>query len=223
MRVNVQSAVISRTFLLSLPLAMSFRFKVVKLVPRLANVRSFVNKNVTPLTIPGTNILPAPAANKTLKYLALGRGILTYSCHGRKSYETPLYVSQDTSLWDAAPLIPRIANEELFHTIIPQLYEFDYTKLANSTLVCIGFINTLQGTAVADLFNVGAIAISVQEKINSPQLPTLNLEWAHEVSTDAEWDVYRVETVGGRAPATCAGEEGDFQTDYAAEYWFYHE
>lgn len=35
-------------------------------------------------------------------------------------------------------------------------------------------------------------------------------------------EIYRVNTHGGSAPATCAGKhEGEFEIDYAAEYWFY--
>lgn len=35
-------------------------------------------------------------------------------------------------------------------------------------------------------------------------------------------EIYRVNTHSGSAPATCAGKpEGEFEIDYAAEYWFY--
>lgn len=35
-------------------------------------------------------------------------------------------------------------------------------------------------------------------------------------------EIYRVNTHGGSAPATCAGRhEGEFEVEYAAEYWFY--
>lgn len=35
-------------------------------------------------------------------------------------------------------------------------------------------------------------------------------------------EIYRVNTHGGSAPATCAGKhEGEFEIEYAAEYWFY--
>ncbi|KAE9972475.1 Deoxyhypusine synthase [Venturia inaequalis] len=33
--------------------------------------------------------------------------------------------------------------------------------------------------------------------------------------------VYRVETAGGKAPATCSGKSGVFTVPYAAQYWFY--
>jgi hypothetical protein len=147
---------------------------------------------------------------------------VAYSCEGRRPTDQPVYVSQTTSLWDAAPLIPHIANEELFHTIIPQLYEFDYTELANSSLVCIGTIATIHGMAVIDLFNVAAFAVNIQQVVEAPDLPNLNLDWTFETSDDLEWEVYRVETVSGAPPTTCVGQPQDIELDYAAEYWFYY-
>jgi hypothetical protein len=34
-------------------------------------------------------------------------------------------------------------------------------------------------------------------------------------------EVYRLNTAGGAAPATCAGQASSFEIQYAAEYWFY--
>jgi Protein of unknown function (DUF3455) len=34
-------------------------------------------------------------------------------------------------------------------------------------------------------------------------------------------EVYRVNTVGGVAPANCAGQPAAIQVDYAAEYWMF--
>ncbi|TVY94082.1 hypothetical protein LAWI1_G000881, partial [Lachnellula willkommii] len=34
-------------------------------------------------------------------------------------------------------------------------------------------------------------------------------------------EVYRVNTVGGNPPSTCAGMPATFEVQYAAEYWFY--
>ena len=35
-------------------------------------------------------------------------------------------------------------------------------------------------------------------------------------------EVYRVETSGGKAPATCAGQPAAFSIEYAAQYWLYN-
>jgi len=34
-------------------------------------------------------------------------------------------------------------------------------------------------------------------------------------------EIYRVNTAGGSAPATCAGMDETFEVQYAAEYWFF--
>lgn len=34
-------------------------------------------------------------------------------------------------------------------------------------------------------------------------------------------EIYRVNTAGGAAPATCAGMPAAFSRQYAAEYWFF--
>lgn len=34
-------------------------------------------------------------------------------------------------------------------------------------------------------------------------------------------EVYRVNTAGGAAPATCVGQKAAFEVQYAAEYWFF--
>lgn len=34
-------------------------------------------------------------------------------------------------------------------------------------------------------------------------------------------EVYRVETAGGKAPASCGGGGGTVESQYAALYWFY--
>ncbi len=39
----------------------------------------------------------------------------------------------------------------------------------------------------------------------------------------AVMEIYRVNTAGGAAPATCVGMEGKTVSyQYAAEYWFFH-
>jgi len=51
-----------------------------------------------------------------------------------------------------------------------------------------------------------------------PAVPWLKL-LAREGATGGLSEVYRINTAGGSAPATCAGREGtNFEVQYAAEY-----
>ena len=147
---------------------------------------------------------------------------MTYSCVDVLNSRPPRYVSQHTDLWDVAPLLPQIPNEASFHTLIPQLYEYNYAKLKNSSLTCIGNIDTIHGVSVVDLFNAESFVVHLQQTINPPENPKFNIDWAHSTSEDLKWDVYRVVTTGGAVPTSCDGQNESIELDYAAEYWFYH-
>lgn len=167
-------------------------------------------------------MLPAPQASTILVYLTLARGISTFSCIGRKPTDVPNFLTQDITLWDAAPLLPQLPNEDYFHSIVPKLREFDYTLLKNSSLTCIGTIQSIQAESDVDIFGVTAFRMHTQNQVNAPVDAENNLQWARSTSLDLTWDVYRVETVDGAPPATCQRQNDIIKLDYAAEYWFYH-
>ena len=53
----------------------------------------------------GEEALPLPSRNKTLKYLTLGRGVLTYECNRTiLGDDQPAYVCQNVDLYDVASL-----------------------------------------------------------------------------------------------------------------------
>jgi len=166
-------------------------------------------------------MLKAPPSGKPLQYIAIARGIYTYTCTGGGSTEVPEFQSQSTQLYDAAPLVPRLPNEASFHSLIPQLYDFDYTELKNSTLGCMGTIGTINNTAIVTLFDIATFEALPSEWVQAPNDPTNNGQWAHSTSPGKSWDVYRVEVSGGGLPV-CGSQALAIETDYAAEYWFYH-
>lgn len=78
--------------------------------------------------------------------------------------------------------------------------------------------------------NVTAPATAVDGSDGSKAVPWLKLEVESPVApmTIEEKDlvpgvkeIYRVNTAGGAAPATCAGMPKAFSRQYAAEYWFF--
>ena len=174
------------------------------------------------MTRSGTDNLPAPSPNKMLKVLAVARGFLTYSCVGVDPMLEPRFVSQDTSLWDAAPLVQSSLDEDALHQFIPQLYDYDYASLTNSTLDCIGNIYTEEKEEVVNLNDATNFQVHVNEVVEPPEDAAFNAHWAHSTNLDATWDIYRVETYGGAAPPHCGGQEETIIVGYAAEYWFYH-
>lgn len=63
----------------------------------------------------------------------------------------------------------------------------------------------------------GAAAVPwLKLAVETPPVPTSAEDTAGNVK-----EIYRVNTAGGSAPATCQGRPASFQVQYAAEYWFF--
>jgi Protein of unknown function (DUF3455) len=174
----------------------------------------------------GIHALPLPAADKVLKYLTLGRGIMTYECHNTISGDDqPAYLYQNTDLYDVAPLAQNLPDEDALHALVPQFCEYDYPELSNTSASCVGRIYNQFGHTVVDLFgfSVPAFTIEITWAIPSPAGQAVNGYWDHSATVDKDWEMYRVETAGGVTPTTCKGHENStINVAYAAEYWFYH-
>lgn len=133
----------------------------------------------------------------------------------------PEFIAQYTELYDAAPLANALPNEQSFHELMPSLLQYDYATLSNSSLECMGSIGTLDGFAVIILNDIDTFQVASYEAVNSPANDTEDGVWSHSVTTDFEWEVYRVEMAGGAIPADCSGQNVTFNVEYVAEYWFY--
>ena len=169
----------------------------------------------------GRDSLTGPASNKTNVLIALGRGTFNYSCEHAEPANAPAYIEQYTELYDATPFLPLLTDEGELHDYVQKLYEYDYGKVKNTSLDCIGAVGTLDGVAVITLYEIATFEAHLEETVPAPVEPGFNGLWSHSGSTDNEWEVYRVEMVGGAVPRNCAGHEGTFDVQYAAEYWFY--
>jgi hypothetical protein len=174
----------------------------------------------------GTHVLPLPAADKTLKYLTLGRGTMTYECNITMSgHDQPIYTHQNTDLYDVAPLAQNLPNEEALHDLVPQFCEYDYAELRNTSMKCVGRIYRQIGDTVVSLFgfNVPEFTVELTWAIPSPAGEAVNGYWGHSATINSDWEMYRVETAGGVTPTTCDGHDNTtINVAYAAEYWFYH-
>jgi hypothetical protein len=169
----------------------------------------------------GIDSLSPPPPSKPLQYLAIARGFYMYLCPGKSADEVAQFQSQSTQLYDVAPLIPKLPNEDAFHALPAQLYDFDYTDVANSTLECIGTIGTDNGTAIITLFEIATFEALPYESVLPPEKADDNGRWAHSVSPKRDWDIYRVETAGG-TPPICDGKKFMAEKKYTAEYWFFY-
>lgn len=144
-----------------------------------------------------------------------------FYCRGDGPNEVAEFQSQSAQLYNVAPLVPRLPSEQAFHSLVPQIYDYDYMQLRNSSLECMGTIGTVNDTAVVTLFDIATFQAHLFESVLAPNDPEKNGRWAHSVSPERSWDIYRVEVAGG-IPPICGDEELVFEKEYAAEYWFFH-
>jgi hypothetical protein len=78
-----------------------------------------------------------------------------------------------------------------------------------------------------DVASLGNTVLKKAQDADAPN-PASDVKWLRLAAqaagtTSKVKEIYRVQTVGGKAPATCAGKAaGDVITvDYEAQYWFY--
>ncbi|RMD40977.1 hypothetical protein DV735_g4158, partial [Chaetothyriales sp. CBS 134920] len=168
-----------------------------------------------------TDSLTSPASNTTLQALAIGKGLLNFSCDGQEPGTAPTLVDQFTELFNAAAMIPSLPNEDAFHSLVPLVLAYNYERMDNGTLECMGSIGTLEDTAVITLYDIDTFEVNVAEQVLAPDDADKNALWSRSCSADGTWEVYQVETSGGRPPASCQGQPAVFEIEYASEYWFY--
>ncbi|CAG8198851.1 unnamed protein product [Penicillium olsonii] len=186
--------------------------------------------------------LPAPSANLTLKYVALGRGTQNYTCPSNsssnpKSTIKPEATGAVATLFDASCLAA--ASGPILHEVPALVSTTPLGSLAfmaalvaqgtRSTNLIIGehyfnaagdplFDLTLSGSKSWIATNKKAAVPAPKSTGASDDVPWLKL--GYKKGHDIE-EVYRVVTSLGNPPSTCAGQNATILVPYAAEYWFY--
>jgi len=191
------------------------------------------------LVLPTTNTSATlPTTTLSLVYVAVGRGIQNYSCASVGA--APVAVGAIATLYDATPLaewsmdvlnsIPGSAVNDA-----PPAAGQDYTLPAPANdLALLGHhYFAADGTPTFDLTSVSKLLYGskngdIKAPANAPVGPagTGAVDWLSLVAK-ASYDasiglgqVYRVETAGGSAPASCTSTDL-ITVQYSAEYWFY--
>ncbi|OJJ76261.1 hypothetical protein ASPBRDRAFT_115790 [Aspergillus brasiliensis CBS 101740] len=187
-----------------------------------------ISYNLTALSIPTTNV--------TLKHVALGRGTQNYTCPSpQNTTAKPTAVGALATLFDASCIAS--VDEDLLHHLpaivqgIPlETLDFLATliSLAGAGEGILGeHYFTKSGQPFFDLGfggDEGDGNWAAMKKVGSAAAPrSVDVPWLKLVAVDGAGikEVYRVYTAGGASPATCEGHEGEFEVEYAAEYWFY--
>jgi hypothetical protein len=155
-----------------------------------------------------TSTLQAPGADLALVLIAVGKGTQNYTC------------SNATAAPAAIGAVANLFNESC--------------AIASGTLgsieedaAAIGahfFVDTT--TPDFDIIGLGNTQAKKVESVPAPQatnVPWLRLEAQQQGTTSAVREIYRLNTVGGVAPANCQGQAAGstVTVEYQAQYWIY--
>ncbi|KAK9774279.1 hypothetical protein AB5N19_13698 [Seiridium cardinale] len=182
--------------------------------------------------------LPAVSAGLTLKHVAVGRGTQNYTCDTTNATAAPVQIGAMATLFNASCLIS--SYPDLANIITKMALQFTLTEeettLGPSNLAISGthfFTNT-----TTPFFNLDRPNLQLGEagctKLNATNAPA-DATRGTDNSTAVVWlklatrtgatgdlqEVYRVQTAGGSAPATCAGMPASFEVQYSAQYFFW--
>jgi hypothetical protein len=189
--------------------------------------------NVT-LPISGTT-LPAPGDGVFLASILVGRGVQNYTC-GNDSTAAPVSTGAIAILYEASCI--GISNPDLLAALpgqalpesLPSDPQTDFT-VGGQTMERAGhhFFNAAKSPTFDFTENpdpaLGLGVMSVGVKVASSD-PTANVALLSLNRADGSagpiQTIYRLNTAGGVAPATCAGQApGTISIQYAAQYWVY--
>lgn len=171
-------------------------------------------QNTVPL-----NGLPAPGA-LNLKYITLGVGTQNYSCSAKGA--VPVAIGAVADLYDASLLLSPAKS-----SLIPSFAAVAYSTHTWFGLPTLGHHwFSASGVPTFDLESRGFLSAKKVASVPAPSGSiSPSVDWlflqddGRGVSKNLQ-AVYRVETAGGSAPATCSSA-GVIKVPYAAEYWFY--
>ena len=186
----------------------------------------------------GSQSLPTPTS--TLKAIAIGRGTQNYTCTTTNtlssSVPTPVAIGAMADLLDASPLLTLVPPQEGISilSLLPEyLVNFDTDLITEYPIPLLGhhYFNSA-GQPTFDLGTTGFLTAKKTGDIPAPAgaYPGSGgqgfgaVDWLSLVDAGGSTGVhgvYRVDTAGGKAPPTCAGQDQNIEVQYSALYWFY--
>ncbi|KAL9107468.1 MAG: hypothetical protein Q9227_007665 [Pyrenula ochraceoflavens] len=185
---------------------------------------------------------PAPPAGAFLKHVAIGRGTQNYTC--ANSTAAPAAIGAKAALFNAScvasayPDILGMLPSLAINVPMPDPFSPQLSTLPPSSIELTGhhyFTNATTPIFNLDINPTEQYGVAVAQKLLSStaplQPPNNGLQGESPVAwlylgtlpgtTGGLTQVYRLNTVGGSPPKTCAGMPGAFEVQYAAEYWFW--
>ncbi|PSN75006.1 hypothetical protein BS50DRAFT_671272 [Corynespora cassiicola Philippines] len=184
-----------------------------------------VSKAVLPIA---PSPLPVPESNIYLSHVAIGRGTQNYTCASSLESDVPKANGAIATLYNATCSAVRAPAVLADVTALALTYAIPSSDIADHMLSGHHEFNSeskpffkLQTETV----DFGYMQAALNASTPAPKVEGRDdVPWLKLTGTKGDYAaVYRVNTAGGTAPATCKGVNGSFTIEYAAEYWFYKE
>lgn len=189
-------------------------------------------------SFPAPSALPPPTAGLVLKHVALGRGTQNYTCDTTNATAVPVAVGALATLFNAScvassypdllNLLPKVAmqfnltaaGQEKIRTMVPGNMAISGEHFFTNPTTPFFDLNQgnipLGSAPCAKNNSSPAPADAPKGQGGEAAVPWLKLLTKVGATGDLQ-EVYRVETAGGSAPATCKGLPAAFNVQYSAQ------
>lgn len=186
---------------------------------------------------------PLAAPSKGLKphHIALGRGTQNYTCEDSSASSVPAAAGAVATLFNISCLAS--VSPELVTSVANMAIHFGVDEASHRALgptpwpvsgvhyfsaPGVAYFNLNEGTTAGKFGEApcqkNASATAPVTAAVGPEgekaVPWLKLNTIDGATDDIK-EIYRVDTVGGSAPATCEGLDETFEVEYVAVYWFW--
>lgn len=185
--------------------------------------------------------LPPPSAGLIPHHVAVGRGTQNYTCDTSNPSSAPVAVGALATLYNVSCIAA--TNQDLLEKVPAMAVNFDYDAVTSTGSLGPMALPPISGhhffvDGTTPFFNLDTPTLDIgtvpTSKNNSAAAPptaakgpsgSSAVAWlkllAKDGATGGIKEVYRVDTAGGSAPATCQGQPANIQVQYSAVYWFW--
>ncbi|KAK2821829.1 hypothetical protein FQN49_007632 [Arthroderma sp. PD_2] len=193
--------------------------------------------DLTKAVLPSNPQLSEVPEDQKLLAVAIGRGTQNYTCSSQSPDEAPKATGAMATLFNASCiasnypyLLSLLPNVALELTTPPP-----FTNSPGPVDLMVMGHHYFDGEGVP-LFDISKLGVSAVKKAEAKDAPANAMKGVNKEREGAvSWlmlesipsskgqakRVYRVNTAGGMAPATCADQPEQIEIQYSAEYWFY--
>jgi len=199
----------------------------------------------TKVTVPvgdGPTKLPGPGSMK-LKYILIGHGTQNYTCTDSTDYTSPVPNGAQADLYDVSSLACYAPAADLNKLPYFFLHGSDYVPKDKFHQIGVHYFHPDASTPIFDIEGRKEIFFVGKKLEGVPAPADADPGLAPDAFGAVDWlelgtksdvvvngkslkssgckGIYRVQTAGGKPPATCKGRSAQFTIPYAAQYWVY--